>query len=87
MAGREGREGEVEPTPGEKEILARLSPAPTEKDAFIRGVKADGVRKELGQIGPGRRWGRRNSDVLLIALAVIVGLALFFLIVFFNILG
>jgi hypothetical protein len=48
------------------------------------GVKADGIRME---IGPGHRWGRRNSDIWLIAIAEIVGLALFFLIVVFNILG
>ena len=51
------------------------------------GVKADGIRMELGQIGPGHRWGRRNSDIWLIAIVVNVGLALFFLIVVFNILG
>jgi len=84
-------EGEMEPTPQEKELFRSIEPLPQEKtqlkESFLVAIKDNGVRKEIGEIGPEHRWGRTNNSLWFIILAVIAGLAFFFLMIFLGILS
>ena len=84
-------EGGMEPTPRQKELFRSMEPLPLEmieiKESFLETISEDGVRKEIGEIGPKYRWGRPNDSLGLIILAVIAGLAFFILMILLGILS